>query len=106
MRWKMMDVAFGDNILKPRRLIVEVKPEYYPQLCYTGISETGGEGSHGENSLKTLDEWLEWVERFRDEKTGREMREAIEAAKSPFIEPQVWMEFRKRYAETGNAYID
>lgn len=107
MRWKIMDLAFGDNLICPRRLIVDVHPEYYPRLCYTTLCERGGGcGSNGEFSLRTLPEWLEWVERFRDEKTGREMREVIEAAKAPFIEPQEWVEIRKRFAETGNAFID
>ena len=100
-----MDVAFADNIWKPRRLIAGVNPQYQPHHCYDCISENLGNGSYGIHDLKTLDEWLIWIERFRDEKTGKEMREAIEAAKAPFVEPPEWADFRKRYAETGDAFI-
>jgi hypothetical protein len=101
-RWKVMDVAFGDNIRRPRRLILEVNPEY-EHHCYTTVSESDGIGSHPD--LRTLDEWLVWVEKFRDELTGREIREAIEAAQSPFVEPQSWTDFRKRYVETGDPWL-
>lgn len=103
-KWKMMDVAYGDNIRKPRRLIVEVNPKY-PSHCYTTCSELDGIGSHSDYSLRTLDEWLAWIEKFRDELTGKEIREAIEAAKTPFVEPQSWSDFRKRYTETGDPWI-
>lgn len=99
-----MEVAFADNIRKPRRLILEVNQKY-PNFCYTTLSENGGVGSHSDHSLSTLDEWLAWIEKFRDELTGKEIREAIEAAKAPLVEPKEWGEFRSRYAETGDAFL-
>jgi hypothetical protein len=103
-RWKPMDVAFGDNIRRPRRLILQVNPKY-PNHCYTTCSESDGIGSHSDHSLMTLEEWLTWIERFWDDLTGRELREAKEAARAPFIEPRSWVEFRERYRRTGNPYL-
>lgn len=104
-RWKPMDVVFGDNLIKPRRLILEVNPTH-PSSRYTIMSEhCGGVGYQSENSLRTQAEWLQWVEKFRDEMTGKEMREAIEYAKAPFEEPQEWADARKRFTETGDAFI-
>lgn len=103
-RWKPMDVAFGDNIRKPRRLVLEVNTKY-PNFCYTTCSESDGIGNHSDYSLRTLEEWLAWIDRFADELTGRELRECKEAAKAPFTEPQSWVDFRRRYAETGDPFI-
>lgn len=103
-RWKMMDVAFSDSISKPRRLIVGVSDKYESSR-YDTISERGGHGSHSEHSLMTADEWLKWIQRFRDEMTGREIREAIEAVKGPFVEPLLWVEFRERYRLTGDPFL-
>lgn len=99
-----MEIAFADNLQKPRRLILEVKPEY-PNFCYSTVSESDGVGSHSDYSLMTLDEWLKWIERFREDLTGRQIREAIEAAKAPFVEPQSWADFRQRLAQTGDPFI-
>jgi len=99
-----MDVAFGDNIRGPRRLILEVNPKH-PNFCYSTCSETDGIGSHSDYSLRTLEEWLQWIERFSDELTGRELREAKEAARAPFVEPPSWAGFRERYARTGNPWL-
>jgi hypothetical protein len=102
-RWKPMDVAFADNTRNPQRLMLEVNKQYH---CYTTISQSDGVGSHSEYSLLTLDEWLIWLERFREDLTGRELRECREAATAPFTEPQSWAEMRKRHAETGDAFIN
>jgi hypothetical protein len=103
-RWKPMDVAFGDNLLRPRRLILEVSAKY--ECCrYNTCSESGGVGYHSEHSLMTLEEWLTWLSRFSDELTGRQMREAREAAQAPFTEPQYWTDFRERYRLTGDPFI-
>lgn len=104
LRWKPMDVAYGDNIRKPRRLVLEVNPEYLHH-CYTTCSESDGVGSQSDYSLRTKDEWLAWVDRFSDELTGKELREAKEAVRADFAEPQSWADFRKRYAETGDPWI-
>jgi hypothetical protein len=103
-RWKVMDVAFGDNIRGPRRLILEVHPgnEYFR---YTTCSEGLGVGSHSDHSLRSLEEWLKWIERFSDDLTGRELREAKEAAQAPFTEPKEWTAFRLRYAQTGDPWL-
>jgi hypothetical protein len=99
-----MDVVFGDNILHPRRLILEAS-ETHTCCSYTTCSESDGVGYCSENSLQTLEEWLTWIERFREDLTGREIREAIEAATGPFVEPDSWAGFRKRYADTGDPWM-
>ena len=99
-----MDVVFADNILHPRRLILEAS-EKYASCCYTTISESDGVGYHSRHSLMTLEEWLVWIERFREDLPGREIREAKEAATGSFVEPDSWAGFRKRYTETGDPWI-
>ena len=103
-RFKPMDVVFGDNLRRPRQLILEINPKYESSK-YTTIGEGECVGYHSENSLKTLPEWLLWVDRFLDELTGRELREIKEAATAQFIEPKCWGEFRDRYLKTGNAFL-
>ena len=105
-----MDMAFGDNLHRPRKLILEAHPPrgtgpLDKWWTYTTCGETGGVGYQSETSLRTQAEWLEWIERFSDEKTGREMREIKEAARATFQEPQYWTDFRKRFAETGDPWI-
>lgn len=100
-----MDVAFGDNIICPRRLILEVNHQYQSQR-YTVTSERGGGvGSQSDDSLMTKAEFIEFVQSFRDELTGKEMREAIENANAPFTEPPEWDDYRRRYAETGDPFL-
>ncbi len=100
-----MDVAFGDNLHRPRRLILEVDARH-PRFCYTTCSECGyGIGNYGDHSLRTLEEWLVWIDRFEDDLTGRELRECKEAARAQFTEPKSWQEFRKRFAETGDPWL-
>ena len=99
-----MEVAYAESIRKPRRLILEVNTES-KYSTYSTLSECDGQGSHSDYSLMTLAEWLEWLEKFRDENTGKEMRDAIEAAKAPFVEPKSWGEFRERYKLTGNPWL-
>lgn len=99
-----MDVAFADNRRNPRRLVLEVNREY-PNHCYTTCSESDGVGSHSDYSLRTLEEWLIWLDRFSDELTGRELRECKAAARAPFTEPKSWTDFRKRYADTGDPWM-
>lgn len=99
-----MEVAYGDNLRCPRRLVLEVNPKY-PNHCYTTCSEREGIGSYSDRSLRTLNEWLVWIERFADELTGRELREAKEAAQAPFTEPKAWQDFRKRFNETGDPWL-
>lgn len=103
-RWKPMDVAYADNLHKPRRLVLEVNPKY-PNHCYTTCSESDGIGNHSDHSLRTQEEWLSWIDRFADDLTGRELREAKEAVRAPFVEPDSWLAFRKRYAETGDPWL-
>jgi len=99
-----MDVAFGDTLRNPRRLILEVNTKH-PNFCYTTCSEFNGICSHSDYSLRTLEEWLAWIERFSDELTGRDLRECKEAARAAFIEPREWSAFRKRYADTGDPWL-
>lgn len=96
-----MDVAFGDTLLRPRRLILEVHGEGRYETC----SESDGIGGHSDCSLRTLEEFLTWVDRFSDDLTGRELRKVKEAATGPFVEPESWAAFRKRYAKTGDPWM-
>lgn len=100
-RWKPMDVAFGDTLRRPRRLILEVHGEGRYETC----TESDGIGGHSDCSLRSLQEFLVWVDRFSDDITGRELREVKEAARAPFVEPESWAAFRKRYAETGAPWL-
>ena len=109
-RWKPMDMAFGDNLHGPRKLILEAHPPsgtgpLEKWWTYTTCGESGGVGYLSETSLRTKEEWLQWVDRFSDDLTGRELREAKDAARATFVEPQYWLDFRKRYAETGDPWI-
>ena len=109
-KWKLMDVVFGDNLQRPRRLIIEVHPptgtgNFDKWWSYTTCSESGGVGTLSETSIRTREEWLKWVDRFSEDLTGREIREAKEYALAPFAEPQCWTDFRNRYAETGDPWI-
>ena len=56
--------------------------------------------------MRTQDEWMKWIDRFAEDLTGRQLREAKEAAAAPFTEPQYWLDFRARYAETGNPWLE
>ena len=103
-RYKPMDVVFGDTLLRPRRLVLAVI-EDATRICYEACSESGGSSTHPEYTLRTLDEWLNWVERFSDDLTGRQLREAKEAARAPFDEPRCWIEFRQRFAATGDPWL-
>lgn len=103
-RWKPMDVAFGDNLHRPRRLILEVNSEY-PNHCYSTCSESDGVGYHSDHSLRTKEEWLAWVDRFSDDLTGRKLREAKEAVRADFVEPDSWRGFRERFAATGDPWL-
>lgn len=101
-RWKRFDVAFGDNLQRPRRLILEWNPKYG---TYTTCSEHDGIGHLSESSLRSREEWLTWIDRFSDDLTGRQLREAKEAVLAEFIEPKSWALFRERFAETGDLWI-
>lgn len=103
-RWKPMQVAYADYLHNPRCLVLEVNPKL-PQFCYTTCSQSGGVGSHSDASLRTKEEWLLWVDRFADDLTGRELREAKEAVRADFVEPQFWTDFRERFAATGDPWI-
>ena len=54
-RWKPMDVAYGDNLRKPRRLVLELNPKY-PAHCYTTCSESDGIGNYSDHSMRTREE--------------------------------------------------
>lgn len=97
-----MDVAYGENLQRPRRLILEVSEKYG---SYTTCSESCGIGYLPESAMRTKEEWLAWIERFSDELTGRELREAKEYVNAPFTEPDSWTGFRERYASTGDPWL-
>lgn len=105
IRFKPMDVVFDCNTRNPRRLVLEVNPKYYPNHCYQ-VAGRDWNGSCGVHDLMTRDEWLRWLEKFRDELKGREFRECMEAALGPFEEPACWADFRKRFAETGSPWVE
>lgn len=109
-RWNVMQMAFGDTLHGPRQLVLEVHPPRGPGPLqkwwrYVTCSECGGIGIHIECSLRTQSEWIDWVDRFSDDLTGRELREAKQAALAEFAEPQWWLDFRRRHAETGDPWI-
>ena len=99
-----MDVAYGENIRRPRRLVLEVDPT---RECarYTCCTEGQGESYDSEHSLMTFDEWLTWLDKFSDDLTGRELREAREAVRETFTEPPGWRGFRERFATTGDPWL-
>lgn len=99
-----MDVAFGPCIHKPRRLVLEVNAKD-DRFRYTCCTQGEGESYDSESSLMTLDEWMTWLDRFSDDLTGRELREAREAVREPFIEPPGWRGFRERFATTGDPWL-
>lgn len=99
-----MDVAFGDTIRTPRRLVLHVDAGN-ERFRYSCCTERQGESYCGEGGLMTLDEWLVWLDRFSDDFTGRELREAREAAQAPFTEPPGWVGFRERFAATGDPWL-
>lgn len=103
-RWKPMDVAYSDNLHCPVVLVLEVNPKY-PQFCYSTCSLNDGIGTHSDHSLRTREEWLKWLERFSDDLTGREMREARERVLAPIVEPPSWAGFRERYKLTGDPWL-
>lgn len=100
--FKPMDVAYANRLRNPRVLVIEVNPQYKTSF-YTAISESCGDGYYP--ALKTKEEWLTWVDRFSDDLTGRELREAKEAVRAEFVEPECWSGFRKRFAETGDPWL-
>lgn len=100
-----MEIYYQDTLRKPRVLIVELRSENDIQRADIGLSESGGL-SYRLDNVMTREQWLEWVQKFRDDLTGRELREILEHESAPFVWPQCWNEFRDRYAATGNAFLD
>lgn len=99
--YALFDVVYQDRIQTPRSLIVEIGPKYH-----TVLTEGEGMGHAKPEHFMTLDEWLEWLEKFRDELTGKDFREAQEHARAPLTWSRVWNEFKARYDATGNAFLD
>ena len=99
-----MDIAYGDTLRKPRRLVLEADPS--EKYCrYTTCSEQDGIGYHSEGALMTLADWLEWAERFKEDFPYSEIRAVKEAAQALFTEPESWAGFRQRYAETADPWL-
>lgn len=71
-----------------------------------GMTVTENLGHGGVHRPMTREQWLDWLEGFRDELTGREFRECREAAMRDFVEPAEWTNYRKRYAETGSPWLN
>ena len=72
-----------------------------------GMAVTERLGHGGLDRVMTREEWLDWLEGFRDELTGREFRECREAVeRAEFREPKEWTDYRRRYAETGSPWLD
>ena len=105
IRFKPMDVVFDCNARNPHRLVLEVNEKYHPNYCYQ-VAGKDWHGSAGVHDLMTREEWLQWIERFSDELTGRELRECKQAVLEPLVEPKLWAEFRARFAETGSPWIE
>lgn len=103
-KFKPMDVAYADRLHRPQVLVAEVNPAHRYSF-YTAIGLSGCDSSYPESALRTKDEWLAWVDRFSDDFTGRELREAKESVRAEFSEPECWAEFRKRFEETGDPWM-
>lgn len=104
-RWKPMDVVYADGITNPRCLILSVYTRDNGTGSYEAVSESDGMPSLSDGNAMTQAEWLKWLEHFSDDLTGRQMREAREAALTELVEPESWAGFRKRYSETGDPWL-
>lgn len=104
MTIKLFDVFYGENLSRPRRLVVEIYADYL-----TAISEGGGEHTvrlpPHKWDLMNLAEWERFADHLADDITPREMREYKEQARASFEWPKVWTEFKTRHETTGNAYL-
>lgn len=105
IRFKPMDVVFDCTSRHPHRLVLGVNSKYHPNYCYE-VAGRDWYGSSGVYDLRTREEWLEWIEKFAEDFTGRELRECKEAVMAPFVEPPLWADFRRRFAETGSPWIE
>lgn len=104
-RWKPMDIVYADGLHRPRCLILSVHVREDGSGSYEAVSENDGSPILSDSCAMTQEEWLKWLEYFSDDLTGRQMREAREAATGPLVEPESWAGYRKRYAETGYPWI-
>jgi len=59
---------------------------------YMCLSSSGSVCCNSEQNLLTLEEWLAFWERMRDEIVPREWRACAEAAKAEFVPPAWWNE--------------
>lgn len=105
-RWKPMDVALGDTIHRPFRLVLEAHAPrtWEDEWTYATVSESDGVGSSLDHNLRSAEQWLLWVDRFSDDLTGRELREAKEHVRAGVVEPASWTEFRGRFQATGSPW--
>lgn len=99
-KWKVGDMARYVTRDCTRVLILEAIPDNSMHRDglwrYCGLNSGGTVNYYAEYGLKTLDEWLEWWERFQDETTGMEYRERQEAARLDFVPPVWWPEAVER----------
>jgi hypothetical protein len=82
-------------------LVLEVceEKDRWGEQRYCCMSGDGVVCYHGDGDMLTLPEWLAWWERFKDEVTGKEHRECIEAACRDFVPPPWWDEAVERAME-------
>ena len=66
---------------------------------YCCMSSSGTVCYHSDQDLLTLEEWLNWWERFRDETIPKEWRECAENARLDFVPPAWWPEAVERATE-------
>jgi len=93
-KWKVGDIARYPNRSCPRMYILEAtcNAESDFRWWYLCLSSSGSVCCNSEQNLLTLDEWLAFWERMRDDITPREWRERAEAAKAEFVPPAWWNE--------------
>lgn len=98
-KWKVGDMARYVTRSCVRKLILEVgEPEVRGRM-YCCLSTTGEVSYTAERDLLTLEEWLAWWERFRDETVPREWRACAEAAGADFVPPAWWGDAVRRAME-------
>ena len=100
-KWQPGQIARFVNRACPRRLILEVCEKRGYEQTYCTLGDSGTVGYDTEQNLLTLDEWLKWWERFRDEVTGKEHRECADNARKEFVPPDWW---DKAVAEAQKPY--
>jgi hypothetical protein len=84
-RWKVGDMPRYCSLCCARALILDTSRESYCVMFSHGVVSYVKE-----YDLYTLEGWLKWLEKFRDELTPKEFREYEASAKAEFVPPKWW----------------